>query len=279
MKNESNEDYNKQIDNELLKKELQEKYGGKFHTESDLPPEIEQDWLNNIEAFETQYQNAEQISVWDFLGKPAFRKIEDLTPEQITIELQRLYDIMDENNLVLDAICEVDDAEIYRFITEELFEHMIDNMRISGMNTCFIYEEFHPNAELDIHDAIDYFFRMSMGKMDNVGGEGYDLLYVDDEHFEDSNGKSLDSNYVVERLNHFLASFDSFEVVSKTFEPLIINEQETEATASFYVHYKGYLNEGRDSIHYEGEGCFKLHPSEYGGWSIYHITLPGLTWE
>lgn len=24
-------------------------------------------------------------------------------------------------------------------------------------------------------------------------------------------------------------------------------------------------------------GCFKLKPSEYGGWDIYHITMPGLT--
>jgi hypothetical protein len=49
--------------------------------------------------------------------------------------------------------------KLYRFIAEELFFHEMNNVRVKGMVTCFIYEEFHPNAKLDIEDAYEYFLR------------------------------------------------------------------------------------------------------------------------
>ena len=53
--------------------------------------------------------------------------------------------ILNKNSIQLDTICDVEEREIYRFVTEELFSHKMDNMRIPGMMACFIYEEFHPN--------------------------------------------------------------------------------------------------------------------------------------
>lgn len=48
----------------------------------------------------------------------------------------------------LDFLCDVDDAEAYRFITEELMDEEIDDIRIEGLRHCFIYEEFHPNTDI-----------------------------------------------------------------------------------------------------------------------------------
>ena len=38
----------------------------------------------------------------------------------------------------------------YRFITEELFEHEMDDVHVKGMFTHFTYEEFHPNHDYDL---------------------------------------------------------------------------------------------------------------------------------
>lgn len=269
--------YDKKIDNGLKKKELEEKYGAHFSEFSELPPEMENQWLNSIDEFEKQFDNAKRTTVWEYMGKPSFKTKDELKPHEISKELERLYELMDEKGISLSTLCDVEDAELYRFITEELFQEEMDDIRIPGMMSCFTYEEFHPNAKLDIQDAIDYFFRMTMGKMENIGGDGYDMLYIDTENHRDSAGNKIEKQIVIDSINNFLGSFDKFEVVTyneKTFE---INEKETDAQVTFSIHFKGLYENSSDSYDFRGDGCFKLKPGEYGGWEMYHIVLPGLT--
>jgi hypothetical protein len=268
--------YDKKIDNGLKKKELEKKYGAHFSEFNELPPEMENQWLNSIETFEEQFDNAKRTTVWEYMDKPDYKSKDELKPHEISKELERLYELMDENGISLSTLCEVEDAELYRFITEELFQQEMDDIRIPGMMSCFTYEEFHPNAKLDIEEAIDYFFRMTMAKMENIGGTGYDMLYVDTENHKDPNGNKIDKQKVIDCINNFLDSFDSFEVVTydeKTFE---INEEETDAKVTFTIHFKGLSENSSETYDVRGDGCFKLKPGEYGGWEMYHIDLPGL---
>ena len=276
MNTESNEYYNKKIDTELKKKELEEKYGMHFSENSNVSPELENEWLNSIEEFEVQYENAKQITVFEYLGKPAFKKINELKPKEIPVELERLYDILHEGNISLSTLCSVDEKELYRFISEELFQYEMDNVRMPGMMSCFTYEDFHPNAEYDIRHAFDYFFRFTMAKMENIGGKGYDMLYVDTENYKDSKGISIPQIKVEDSINNFLASFDSFKILSNEINNIEINDTETDATINFNIDYKGLFNKSKETFNFNGNACFKLKPSEYGGWSIYHIDLPGL---
>lgn len=276
MNNESDEYYNKKIDTELKKKELEEKYGMHFSENGNVQPELESEWLNSIEAFEEQYENAKKITIFEYLGKPSFKKIDELKPKEIPVELNRLNYILNKGNISLNTLCKVDEKELYRFISEELFHYEMDNIKIPGMMSCFTYEEFHPNSEYDIRQAFDYFFGMTMAKIENIGGEGYDLLYVDSENYKDAKGVSISQNKVVNTINNFLASFDSFEIVSNEINSIEINDNETAATVNFYIDYKGLFNNSKETFNFNGNACFKLKPSEYGGWSIYHINLPGL---
>ncbi|WP_372949028.1 hypothetical protein [Mariniphaga sp.] len=269
--------YDKKIDNGLKKKELEEKYGAHFSEFNELSPEMENQWLNSIEAFEKQFDNAKRTTVWEYMNKPFFKTKDELKPYEITKELERLFDLMEENKITLSTLCEVDDAELYRFITEELFQEEMDDIRIPGMMSCFTYEEFHPNAKLDIKDAIDYFFRMTMGKMENIGGEGYDLLYINIENYKDSAGNHIEKQKVVNCINYFLDSFDKFEIVTYNEKKFEINEEETDAEVTFTIHYRGLYETSSKTYDFRGDGCFKLKPSEYGGWEMYHIDLPGLT--
>ncbi len=276
MNKKADDYYDKKIDNELKKKELEEKYGAHFSESNELPPEIENQWLNSVEEYEKQFENAKTVTVWEYMDKPEYKMLDELKPHEISNELKHLFEVMDKNNISLSTLCEVEDSEIYRFITEELFQHEMDDMRIPGMMCCFTYEEFHPNATLDIEQAIDYFFRMTMGKMENIGGTGYDMLYVDTDNNKDSAGNKLDKQNVIDSINNFLDTFDSFEVVTyveKTFE---INPEKTDAIVTFTIHYKGLYENSSEAFDFKGDGCFKLKPSKYGGWDMYHVNLPGL---
>lgn len=276
MEKQSNEYYNKKIDIELRKKELERKYGVSFSESESLSPELESEWLNYVEQFEQQFDKAKPITVWEYIGKPVYQKTEEIEPEKLPSKLENLMNTMNEHNIGLDTLCPVDDKELYRFITEELFAHEIDNIHIKGMMTCFIYEEFHPNAEYDIRQAFDYFFRMTMGKMKNVGGEGYDLLYIDTENFIDSKGNNPGKKKVIKNINTFLDAFDYFDITVNEINDLVINIDETDAKLTAEIEYRGCFNNSSESLIFKGIADFRFRPGSYGGWDIYYIDMPGL---
>lgn len=146
--------------NKKKQKKLEEKFGmQKFEVNEDTPPEIMNSFLNNIEQFEEQYENAENKKIIEILGFPAFRKLDDIKPEEITQETDKILEKYGEFNMFIDIIekDEVSEEDFYKFITEELPQHETYFMQIEGMNTNFIYEEFHPSNKLDAKDTIRYF--------------------------------------------------------------------------------------------------------------------------
>jgi len=137
--------------NDYKRKELEERYGAVFSSETDsaLPSEVEAQWLENIDEFERQFENAAQVPLREFLGSPSTRPLADIPPFELETELNGLLDLLAEQGVVVDFLREVEDAEAYRFITEELFNEEIDDIRVPGMVLHFIYEEFHPGDDED----------------------------------------------------------------------------------------------------------------------------------
>lgn len=146
--------------NKKIQKELEEKYGmlGSGGSE-DAPPEVMNNFLNYVQQFEEQWEKAERKKIRDILGNPVFRKIEEIDPAAIEAEIEMILNKYAEHNYNI-GIIEKDDVspeDFYIFLTEELMEHETDFMNVPGMNTNFIYEEFHPNPKLNIKDCTDYF--------------------------------------------------------------------------------------------------------------------------
>jgi len=275
MKKQSDKDMDRRIDNGLKRQELEKKYGAKFGENSELPPDVESEWLNYIEKFEEQFENAKQITVYKKLGEPAFKAVSKLSDKELSGELERLYNIMAEGFISLDVFSDADDREIYRFITEELFQEEVDEMDLPGTWSCFIYEDFHPNATLDVEAAIEHFFLMTMGKVYDEDMKSYDLLYIDTDDYLDAEGKPIPKAEIEKRINTFLKAYDSFEILKEEISDIQINEKEDDALAIMDVGYKAWLDEGKVSETHQGKAKFKLRPSRYGGWSIYSIDMPG----
>lgn len=137
--------------NESKRNELRERYGMAFNRVSeDVPPDMEAEFLLRVEEFERRWEERRAITVREYLGDPDVRPFDEIPPDQISVELERVTAILAGNNIHLHFICPVPDDVAYRFITGEFFDHEIDDIRIEGMVHGFIYEEFHPNHFYDI---------------------------------------------------------------------------------------------------------------------------------
>ncbi|VAX15953.1 hypothetical protein MNBD_IGNAVI01-208, partial [hydrothermal vent metagenome] len=147
-------------ENKKKRKELEEKFGGDFHKaeDSDLPPEIENEFLKNVEEFERQHENAKNIKVIDLIGNPKFKKIDELSGKALSDAIDEVLDLYGKHEINISVIEEeeVSDSDFYVFLTEELPEEETENIRMPGWTTNYIYEEFHPNDKLDSKDAIEH---------------------------------------------------------------------------------------------------------------------------
>lgn len=205
------------FENELLKLKLEAEFGMQQQDTSGLSPEVENVWLKNIYDFEAQFKNAKRIKVFDALGRPKTKKLDQLSGQDVSKALAYLTTLMEEKGIALDCCCQYDDSIIYRFITEELFECEMDDISIEGMVHHFLYEEFHPNHDYDLRLAAEQFVRNLLEKKWDPQFNAYslsDTVTLKEKTYDDTAISSLilafqsDREFEVEELNILQVSFD-----------------------------------------------------------------------
>ncbi len=142
-------------ENDFLKMKIMLEHGADFYQpdkqDISLNPEIEHAFLNHIIEFEKQFEMHKTISVFDKIGQPQhFKNVRDIPDADIEDEWNKLLEYMRGHGVDLTACSpKISDRELYRFTTEELFKHELDDMHIPGMMSGFIYDEFYPDYEYD----------------------------------------------------------------------------------------------------------------------------------
>ncbi|MDO9253952.1 MAG: hypothetical protein Q7U54_00465 [Bacteroidales bacterium] len=255
----SEEEFEKlRMENELKKIKLMLEHGAMFsdnQAKMPLDPFIENQFLNNIEAFERSFTNAEQILLYDFINRPDYTKVEAIPDSLIHTELDRIMNILDENGIQLDTLCDVEEREIYRFVTEELFMQEVDNMRIPGMMTCFIYEEFHPNHEYDIRNYCFEGVEAFLNKK-----EKYVTMHFTKEASE--------SNW----FRNFRGAFSSFTINHFEITDILITG--INASATFTIDFTGIIEGSKQHQNFAGSGSAEFL-FQYDYWYIQMLNLPG----
>ncbi len=174
--------------NKKKRKALEEKYGADYHkVNENLPPEIESQFLDNIKQFEKQWENAEIKKVIEILGNPHFKKLEDINPEELSDEIDKVLEIYSQHQINIDVLDEVTEEDFYRFLTEELPQHETTFLQIEGMTTNYIYEEFHPSDKLDAKQSIEDFL---LGILNN-DKKDYLTTWISKEKLTDSDGTPI----------------------------------------------------------------------------------------
>lgn len=248
-----------QAENEEKKRKLEEEFGAAHWSnpeDNELPLEIEGQFLDHIMTFEHAWKDAEQISLYEFLGNPPFRKPEELSDDEICTELNRLYELMNQQGVGLDTICDVSDAELYRFITEELFQQQIDDMHIPGMMTNFIYEEFHPNHEHDIRQHSTEFMQTYLDR----DSDYYTTFLSGDATKKDWH-------------KHFRAAFSLFDLQQFEITSLKYDLNANQGVVDFECNFSAEIDGSGAVLQFNGKGTFQLI-YQWDFWCVDSVEFP-----
>ncbi len=257
--------------NEAKKKEMEEKFGAAFGgTSEKLPPEIESQWLHNIEEFERQHENAKMISVREFVGNPSFKPLNEIIEEDLSQELDSVLDFLSDHGINVDFIANVPDAEAYRFITEELMDHETEDIHMEGWTTNFIFEEFHPNFELDAKQfAEEFLWHLFDRKLD------YALHNFAEDETYGSDGNRIELSGMKSRIEQFYSRFAAFPSSKHTVIDCKIVSEES-AVVRLNSEWSGLLADTMEHRSFSGITEVKMKRSPYGGCDVVQANVIGV---
>lgn len=265
---------NLRIENEILRIKVRTELGGVYEGDENLPPELENEFLKNILAFEHRYARIKMVKVRELLGNPGFPASRELNDAEIATRYAALESLLAERNIVVEFTQPRPLRFKYQFITEELFEHETDDMQVEGMTKYFNYEEFHPDHESDIREsAIKFLADWFQRKTDAA------KWYLD-EQFIQPDGKTFTRDEMLQSFRKVFAAYTAFEDCGYIMEDVQfeLNEQqgplnEGMGFAEGMVKYTAVLENGERK---EMEGPFKFYFSRsYHRWLIYFFYLTG----
>lgn len=262
------------LENEILRLKLKAECGSDLHHNGDIPLEVEHQFLKNVLAFEENYAKAKLTTIFDFLGQPAVKKVDEISDQDIEGELERLITLLAHKSLTID-FGRLTDARIkYSFITGELFQHLINDICVPGMFLHFLYEEFYPDHESDIQkrtmEFLSDWFERTMGKF------SWELA----DTFIMANGNTLSKEEVLNKFRRVFDSYTAFRDCRYIINDVRFELQEKEGCGLGHVDggvkYNAVLENGEVSFI---EGPFKLFLAlEDNCWRIFYFIFPGFEW-
>lgn len=268
-------DENIRIENEILKLKMQAERGALFGGNmDDLPPEMEAEFLKNVQQFENSFDNAKEVTIYECIGKPGYMKADELKLEDTENELRRINELMHSKNIVLEVLGQYELSLIYKFITEELFQQKIREVNFPGYIHNFVYEEFHPNHHVDIaataQEFLNHWFENGFDE------NSFELA----GQFITAGGKVFSRDQVIEKLCNCLNSYQRFINIrfkgSDTHFEWDEKEEKGMGHAEGMFSYDAEIENG-ETLYMEGP--FKLYMiNENGSWQIFYFVFPGFAW-
>lgn len=265
----NDQEENLRMENELLRLKFKAEFGGDSHSTGNLDPALENEFLKQVMAFEHGYANSKRVKLFDRLAQPDFKPAGELNDEEIGLAFEEVTDLLGKNNIEVDFEGTYDNRTKYAFITDELFDHKVDDFGMPGMVTHFSYEEFHPNHKLDIENRAKEFLSEWFGqKLDEKSWCLANGFILPDKRI-------LSKGEVARKMKTIFDSYNAFTDCEYVINDIgfELHEENGMGHAGGFVKYNGILeNNEQLSI----KGPFKLYLSlDYGWWSIAHIVFPG----
>ncbi len=258
-------------ENAFLKMKMMLEKGADFHMSEEIPPDIENQFLKNIMDFEDQWSNVQTIKMFDKIEQPAqFKPVASLSDEEVETAYEELLDYMEKYGIQFDCCSpNIGKRELYRFVTEELFEEEINDMKIPGMMSCFTYDEYYPDPVYDnsknaLSDCIERIFEKN--EMEFITWYPKDKIQLND--FE-----NLDREAYKKKINHFKAHYTSIELINAEVESCELEDEKYVVKGSFEVDlfFDEVLNKITDQFTID---FYKQEDSAY--WEIHKVMIGGV---
>jgi hypothetical protein len=255
--------------NDAKRDDLSARFGAKFSpSDPPLPPEIERVWLNHVEQFELLCRHAPVTTVRRFIGSPPVRPLEEVPPRELASELERLFELLRSNNIVVHFENPVSDSEAYRFIAEELLDKEIEDIRMDGLSLNFLYEEFHPDDTQDaMMSAEDFLFALF--------NRNEPMLFslIRNTGISCSTGGECSSPALGSGITSFLGGMLAF--LDWDTEALNCTLSGETATVEAQICWSGLETGTLARVHAEGRAHIQMHKSD-GFWYITSAEIPGV---
>jgi hypothetical protein len=260
---------NMRMENQLLQLKLKAELGADTFISGNFPPDIENEFLKNVLAFENSFSNSDLKNMYELLGKPKYKPDTELDDHAIELALGALFALMKKKQITLEFSGAYDDRTKYKFITKEFFkEEILDNM-IPGMIWHFNYEEYHPNHKMDIENKTIFFISAWINQ--KIADDYLDLA----ETFIMPSGQIFRKDEITNKIKNMCKSFPEFKDCLYTIEKVDYELQNDIGMgfAEGIVKYNA-LSRSREKIAIEGQ--FKLYFTlEFNYWSIFYFIFPG----
>ena len=255
--------------NQARKNELHERFGAVFdEPDAEIPAEVESQWLDSVEALETQFRSAGEVMVREYVGRPQFRPIESIPVARIPHEVELILEFLHDRHVNVEFLAEVSDADAYRFLTGELMDQRIENIRLEGLSTCFIYEHYHPNDRYDATEVVkDFLWRLFGHRAEGLA-----------EHFarsgmRDASGRSVTSAVMKRTVENWVTSLALFTTHIARVRSCLL--EGNEAVVRVEVRWAGLAAGTFDERSAAGEAEFRLERCAAGDYEILQLSVPG----
>lgn len=246
------------MDNKIKRLELEMK-GAKFVEHNpegiDLPAEIEAQMLDHILAFEKVKNDAKEVEIYEYIGKPRIKPLSQLTAEEIILENEKLLKLLAKKGIFLTSLQDIEDTIMYKFIVEEfLFIKTLD-IPIKGLVRHFVYEEFHPNEKLIVEKTIDFFMKSYLGE------DREDVIHV------------LCREEARDYLQEFKNMYERFDL--KKCEVLNSQIKKIKGEVNVLIEFEAFIENSLKSHTYSGEVCIEVRKRK-GDWQISQLKFPAI---
>jgi hypothetical protein len=266
-----NEDEQLKAENDFLKMKLMLEHGAQFDElgNNEIPAEIENEFLNNVIAFEKQFEQRKIIKVYDKIERPRhFKPVNEIPGDEINNAWRELIAHLNKFNINLD-VCSpnISVRELYRFATEELFEHEMDDMDLPGWTTHFTYDEFHPDPVYDNSRMVE---KDLFGDIFRKEALFYEVNYDKKEIL--FNNKLYESREsFIKMINRFKSLFDKIRLIKCIVTKCEVKEKNCVVEG----RYRASAITGPDKLNYRGGFTVELILNDMDYWYFKKIHIDG----
>jgi hypothetical protein len=258
--NDSLDEIRKRIQESLIQakqEQLRNEFGMQFdHMDSRLSLEGQNEWLDYLLDFERQFENAPLITVRERIGNPAIQPLAEIPLYALEEAVNQLLDLLGEHGIAVEFMGNWDDLAAYRYITEELLDEEMDDIRIEGMVTHF--EATTP--EYDVEMWVDIFVTELFRQKNE-----YFLKGLEKQPLFNSQGETISLDEFVQKIKKV---WERLPIgTGASVHPITTQLADDEATVTAVVTWQLH-NEPK-----QVKSFFRLQPSPYFGWDVVQTSL------